>query len=122
MDNKQRGQIGEDLAVRHLQNQGYHILERNWRYSHAEVDIIAMDGEILVFIEVKTRSNTHFGQPEDFVSTKQADRLAKVANVYMEHIQHDWEIRFDIIAILHTDHTTAQINHIKGAFFPGISD
>ncbi len=120
MQKKLTGHTGEDLAADYLQTKGYQILERNWRYSRAEVDIIAMNEEILVFIEVKTRSYTWYGQPEEFVSTKQANLIANVANVYMESIGHDWEIRFDIIAvILHPD-SSHQIKHIEDAFFPGL--
>ena len=120
LNNKRTGTTGEDLATTYLITNGYRILDRNWRYSRAEVDIISKIDEILVFVEVKTRSYTWYGQPEEFVSPKQANLIARVANVYMERIGHEWEIRFDIISVvLHPD-GSHRIKHIKDAFFPGL--
>ena len=115
------GKLGEDLATAYLRNLGYAILETNWRFSRAEVDIIAKDGEILVFAEVKTRSSTYFGQPEEFVTPKKERFMAHAASVYMEEIGHDWEIRFDIISVILEKPNHPEINHFKDAFFPGIS-
>ncbi len=60
------GRKGEDLAAEYLSSKGYRILERNWRWSRAEADIIAMDGEVLVFVEVKTRTSDYFGSPDGY--------------------------------------------------------
>lgn len=114
---KKRGHWGEELAASYLKNLGYLILERNWRWSRAEADIIAMDGKILVFVEVKTRTNTHFGEPEEFVSEKKELLLHELASRYMESISHDWEIRFDIISILLIEPYGHEIKHIKDAWF-----
>ncbi len=116
----QTGQLGERLAVQLLESKGYQILETNWRFSRAEVDIIAKEGEILVFVEVKTRSTAYFGQPEEFVTPQKERLLADAAAVYMKDIQHTWEFRFDIIAILLLDPSHPQITHFQDAFFPGI--
>ncbi len=111
------GKRGEQLALNFLRNQGYQILETNWRYSRAEIDIIARKEGILVFVEVKTRTAAAFGPPEAFVSAKQERLIANAAAVYMEQIGHDWEIRFDIIGVLLSQSETS-IKHFEDAFFP----
>lgn len=118
MKNRKTGQLGEKITVDLLLSKGYHILEKNWRYSKAEVDIIAMDKDVLVFVEVKTRKSRGFGPPEDFVSEAQANLLALAANVYMEKIEHDWEIRFDVVAVVLKEGKDPEINHLEDAFFP----
>lgn len=115
----QTGERGEGLATAFLINKGYEILDRNWRHGHGEVDIIAMYKDILVFVEVKTRTANYFGQPASFVDSKKMDKLAKIASVYMEKIGHDWEIRFDIIGILLKSPQSADITHYEDAWFPG---
>ena len=114
------GRVGEELARRHLESKGYRILEANWRYSRAEVDIIAMDGPILVFVEVKTRATDAFGRPEDFVNRKKEKLLAMAAAAYMDSIGHDWEVRFDVISILYRHEADFEVQHLKDAFFPGL--
>ncbi len=110
------GNRGESLAENLLLDKGYKILERNWRFSRAEVDIIAKDGDVLVFVEVKTRSSEIFGKPEESVSTQKEILLKDAASVYMEQIGHEWEIRFDIISILIKGEGYS-IEHFKDAFF-----
>lgn len=116
--NKEIGRKGEETAQVYLANLGYSILEMNWRFKKAEIDIIAKDKETLVFIEVKTRSYSSFGDPEEFISDKQEALIIDAAQRYMEKIGHDWEIRFDIISIL-VDKTLEinKIDHFKDAFF-----
>ena len=114
--NIELGRRGEDLATIFLKKKGYHILERNWRFSKAEIDIITKDGEILVFVEVKTRSTAIFGEPEDSVSSKKEDLISDAAAVYMEQIGHGWEIRFDIISIILNEEGHS-IKHFEDAFF-----
>ena len=114
------GQKGEALARQFLEEKGYHILETNWRYRRAEIDLIAKDGEILVFVEVKTRSNVAFGRPEEFVSDRKEQFMVAAASAYMEATGHNWEIRFDIIAVVLPDHSTPKIQHFVDAFFPGL--
>jgi len=115
--NKELGQRAESLAANYLLERSYKILVRNWRFSHAEIDIIAQKDEILVFVEVKMRSYDYYGNPEDFVSEKQQGLIQEAASQYMEEIGYDWEIRFDIIAILWEDDQEAKIRHIEDAFF-----
>ncbi|MEM9886216.1 MAG: YraN family protein [Bacteroidota bacterium] len=116
--NKEIGERGEQIAVDFLEAKDYKILERNWRFSRAEVDIIAMDGEVLVFLEVKTRSYTFFGEPAAFVTEKKEALMIDAAHVYMEKIGHEWEIRFDIIGIVLPKQGETDIRHFEDAFFP----
>jgi len=114
---KERGDKGEDLAEEYLRTNGYTILERNWRWSRAEADIIAKEGDILVFIEVKTRTYPYLGQPEDFVNERKLLMLNDLANRYMESIGYDWEIRFDLIAIILHEPFGHEIKHLKDAWY-----
>jgi putative endonuclease len=91
------GQLGEDLALHHLQAQGYEILERNYRCPHGEVDIIARDQRRLAFVEVRARQGTAFGTPEETVTPKKQVRLATVARHYLQEkgsVDVDWGIDF----------------------------
>lgn len=115
------GQIGESLASDFLVKAGFIILETNWRFSRAEIDIIAKDRDVLVFVEVKTRSSTNFGKPESFVTFKKEKLLVDAASAYMEMIQYEWEIRFDVIGILLKKDKTPQISYYKDAFFPRLA-
>ena len=99
-NNSDIGKKGEKIAVEYLTSLGYSILERNWRYSKAEIDIIAKDKEILVFVEVKTRSSVLYGQPEEFISDYQQELIFRASQRYMEKINYNWEIRFDSISIV----------------------
>ncbi len=114
------GQRGENEAAAHIAQMGYTILERNWRIGKAEVDIIAKDGEVLVFIEVKAKTYTHFGAPEESVSTHKENLLIDAAGHYMELIGHEWEIRFDIISIIFDNKELPVIQHFKDAFYPSV--
>ena len=114
------GKKGEEIAVKYLKNKGYHILETNWRFRKAEIDIITKHNEVLIFIEVKTRSDNYFGRPESFVTDRKRELMADAASVYMEKINHDWEIRFDVISILYHNPAHQSIDHFKDAFFPGL--
>ncbi|MCB9296374.1 MAG: YraN family protein [Lewinellaceae bacterium] len=114
------GRTGETLARRYLEGQGYRILEANWRYRRSEIDLVAMDGPILVFVEVKTRGTDVFGKPEEFVTARKEKLMVDAAIAYMESIGHDWELRFDIIAILYRSETDYQLEHFPDAFFPGL--
>jgi len=111
------GSKGEEMAAQFLEQKGYRILERNWVYQHLEIDIIAYTGQTLVFIEVKTRSSSDFGMPEDFVLRLKQQRIARAAEFYRQQIDHQEEVRFDIIAILFSGNAS-QINHIEDAFWP----
>jgi putative endonuclease len=114
------GKLGEAAAVTYIERLGYQVQERNWRFSKAEIDIIAFDGEVLVFVEVKAKSYTHFGEPSDSISAYKENLIFDAANQYMKAINHEWEIRFDIISVLFDKDKNPTIAHYKDAFFPGI--
>ncbi len=114
------GKEGERIARTYLESQGYVIEEQNWRKGRAEIDIIAKEGDILVFVEVKTRSSEDFGRPELFISPRQAELLAAGAAAYMESIDYDWEIRFDVISIILSPNGSYELNHLKDTYFPGM--
>jgi putative endonuclease len=110
------GKQGELEAVRYLQEKGYEIMTRNYRYQHAEVDLIAKKGKLLIFVEVKTRTNLSFGNPEEFVSYTKAKLVMKAAENYI--FANDWlhDIRFDIVAVTLVGNEL-RIKHIEDAFF-----
>jgi putative endonuclease len=114
------GKLGEDLATAHLEENGYKILERNYVFQKAEIDIIAQKDSIVAIIEVKTRSSLDFGSPQDFVKQKKIQLLIKAVNAYINDREKDFgedlEIRFDIIAVHKTSETTA-IEHLTDAFY-----
>ncbi|URC13847.1 MULTISPECIES: YraN family protein [unclassified Flavobacterium] len=115
-EHNELGKKGEDLAVEYLEQNGYKILDRNWTFQKAEIDIIAEKESILAIIEVKTRSTLDFGLPQDFVKPKKIQLLVKAVNAYINDREMDIEVRFDIIAI-HKNKETFAIEHITDAFF-----
>ena len=110
------GKWGEDVAAAYLERQGYTIIERDWKSGHRDLDIIALDGDTVVFVEVKTRSNRMFTDPEMAVDYQKIRHLQQAANHYIKyrHINHD--IRFDIITVVGTMNDSPAIDHIKDAF------
>ena len=109
------GKKGEQIAIDYLIEKGYIILDKNWRYLKAEVDIIAKTENTLAVVEVKTRSSDYFGNPQDFVNPKKIQLMVSAINEYVISKDLDVEVRFDIIAILKTD-TEEKIEHLKDAF------
>lgn len=110
------GTIGEQLAVDYLLRNGYEILDRNFRFQKAEIDIIAQKEDTLAIVEVKTRNSAFFGDPQDFVTPSKIKLLVKAANEYVVSNNIDLETRFDIIAVLKNKHVE-QIEHFKNAFY-----
>lgn len=119
-EHNELGKKGEDLAVEYLLQNDYEILNRNWIYQKAEIDIIAKKDHFLAVIEVKTRSSLDYGSPQDFVKPKKIQLLIKAVNAYINDREKDFdddlEIRFDIIAIHKTEETFA-IEHLTDAFY-----
>lgn len=119
-EHNELGKLGENLAVEHLEKENYKILERNWVYKNAEVDIIAQKENILVVVEVKTRSSLDFGSPQDFVKPKKIQLLIKAVNAYINYREKDFEedinVRFDIVAI-HKNGESFAIEHLTDAFY-----
>jgi putative endonuclease len=104
------------LAVEFLKQNGYDILETNWTFQKAEIDIIAQKDSILAVIEVKTRSSIAFGLPQDFVKPKKIQLLVKAVNEFIVSNDLDVDVRFDIIAIYKEDNTY-KIEHFEDAFY-----
>lgn len=112
-----KGVKGEELAARFLKENGYTVLETNWRFKNLEADIIAVADGVMVVAEVKTRNSNFFGEPETFVNKQKQANLRKAANGYIQQKQLDLEVRFDIISvILAKNEEQVKINHIPDAF------
>ena len=109
------GKKGEGLAIDYLQDNDYVIIEKNYRFKKAEVDIIAQKENVLVAVEVKTRSSTYFGNPQDFVNPKKIKLLVMAIDNYVIEKDLDLEVRFDIIAVL-KNKDNYKIHHIENAF------
>ncbi|NLP57121.1 YraN family protein [Lutibacter sp. B1] len=109
------GKKGEEIAVEFLVKNGYKILEQNWRFQKAEVDIIALKNDVLAIVEVKTRSTNYFGNPQDFVNSKKIKLLVEAINEYIISKNLDVEVRFDIIAII-KNQNSFKIEHLEDAF------
>ena len=118
-ENQRMGKEGERIAVQLLKQQGYNVVCLNWRYKHLEIDIVARDGDRLVFVEVKTRADKNFGMPYEAVDWVKQGRLARAAERYIMLHRHTGEIRFDIVSVLYSaqqDRYDAEL--IKDAFWP----
>lgn len=115
-EHNELGKLGEELAVEFLKKSGYEILETNWTFQKAEIDIIAQKGTFLAVVEVKTRSSLEFGLPQEFVKPKKIQLLVKAINEYVTQKDIDAEVRFDIIAI-HKENNEFFIDHIEDAFY-----
>ncbi len=109
------GKKGEKIAVDYLIDKGYQILEKNWRYLKAEVDIIAKKENTVACIEVKTRSTNDFGNPQDFITPKKIKLLVMAMNEYIIRNDLDVETRFDIMGIT-KNHSGFEIEHLEDAF------
>lgn len=110
------GKRGEDLAARYLMKRRYRLLERNFSIGGSEVDIIALKGDTLCFVEVKTRRDTRYGLPEEYVDRRKIARVIRAARLYSTRPSHrEKRIRFDIIAVVITG-DGCRIEHLKNAF------
>ena len=110
------GRLGESLAVGYLLENNYVILERNWRFQKAEIDIIAKKEAQIIIVEVKTRTSNYFGDPQSFVSEEKIKLLLHAANQYLVSNNITLETRFDILAII-KNKSTQEISHLKDAFY-----
>lgn len=111
------GLMGETVAVEFLLSNGYAILERNWRFRHKEIDIVAKKNNMLVIVEVKTRSSAQIVMPHAAVNREKQRFLIEAANNYVMRNNLDIEVRFDVIAIWFEGNKRV-IDHIEDAFFP----
>ncbi|HJN63265.1 MAG TPA: YraN family protein [Flavobacteriales bacterium] len=114
-EHNKKGVEGEQIAQKYLSNLDYKILETNWRFQKAEVDIIAKNNDFLVFVEVKTRANNLFGEPQTFVTEKKQALFKSAAEGYLEQKDLDYEIRFDVISVI-LGTQKAKIEHFKDVF------
>ena len=109
------GQTGEQMAARFLTDLGYIILEHNYRRGHLEIDLIALDGDELVIVEVKSRAYDSILQPEEAVDHKKRQALIKLANEYVKNHNRRENVRFDIVSIVSNTNGT-EIRHLKNAY------
>ena len=115
--NQEVGRRGECAAARFLERRGFDILERNWKCNAGEADIIARDGQALVFVEVKTRTNVDMGFPEEAVDAAKRARYEKIAAYYLkDYPVVDIPVRFDVVALLVVGSDRALVKHHVNAF------
>lgn len=118
--NRQKGEQAEGLAVSYLESKGYTILDRNYYFEHAEVDIVALGDDYIVFVEVKSRKNNDFGRPEEAINSVKQTNVIKAAEAWLhERKMTGAFIRFDVIAITQENDSQApDIRHFHNAFQP----
>ena len=111
-----KGKAGEDLACKYLEACGYRIIERNYQYGHGEIDIVAMEGDELVFIEVKSRKSLEFGEPEFAFTKNKLSQVRKIASAYLvERDLRDRVCRVDAVAVLFQQEQKPKIRLYKNA-------
>jgi putative endonuclease len=117
---KRLGNQGEDIACTFLERSGVTILERNWRCQAGEADVIAREGDDLVFVEVKTRTSNSAGFPEDAVNREKRRRYEKIATEYLfSHNLPSARVRFDVMALLLSGDGKAFLRHHRDAYGEG---
>ncbi len=109
------GQRGEDLAAVYLQKKGYKIIQRNYKTQIGEIDIIARDRDVLVFIEVKTRESLEYGQPFESVNKNKRRKIANVAMLYLKRLKDIPPCRFDVVSVYY-EQGRAEFELIQDAF------
>ena len=114
---KQAGNEAEELAAAFLESKDWIILDRNYFFERAEVDIVATDRNYIIFVEVKMRSNTYFGQPEEYVTPAKEKNIKKAAEAWIyERKMETALVRFDVISIVQKGNSSPQIKHFEDAF------
>ena len=114
--NKNLGQAGEDFAAKFLESKGYKIIEKNFRIRFAEIDIIAELNDEIIFVEVKTRSNTRCGLPAEAVDLRKQKKIIQAASVFLQDDKFfDRPCRFDVIEI-YSSGKNFEVRHIENAF------
>ncbi|MCX6209605.1 MAG: YraN family protein [Bacteroidetes bacterium] len=111
------GNKGENVATEYLLQNGYTIIERNWRYKHWEIDIICSRNKKLHFVEVKTRTNKKFGNPEESINESKMNALKKGAEMYLLQNEQWTLIQFDVVAITMNKEIIEEIFFIEDVFF-----
>ncbi len=113
---KDLGNKGEDFAVNYLKKKGYRIIAKNYKTFIGEVDIIAKDGETIVFVEVKTRANNTYGYPFESVTRRKKQKMRNLALLYLKKLGDNPPVRFDVLSIMYGDTNKKEIEHIVDAF------
>lgn len=113
--NKVLGQEGELLAKDYLEKKGYVAREQNLRIGRIEIDLVVLKDDLLVFVEVKTRSSTYFGEPEEAVDEAKANRILEASSAYLEDIDWKGNVRYDIVSI--KTRPVLSIDHFEDAFY-----
>ena len=116
-ENLEKGKKGEDLAWEYLAGQGYRLLERNLHWGHLELDLVVENDDFIVFVEVKTRKNNLFGEPESFVTLQKQRNMIRAANGYVQKNGIRKEVRFDIVSVI-LDEGQGSVTHIQDSFKP----
>ena len=116
------GRKGEALAKTFLEGLGYEILDENWTHGKAEIDLVAYKDKVIIFAEVKTRTGNGFGEPEDFVDNRKQKLIAEAADEYIYLMDHQGEVRFDIISVLFDKNANYTLKHIEDAFWPSANN
>ncbi len=111
------GKEGEKAAIAYLLEHNYVIRHQNWRSGHLELDIIAAKDNMLIVVEVKTRRNTDFAEPEDAVNKTKIRRIVRATDTYLKMFQLDTPVRFDIITVV-GNVGNFEIEHLEEAFYP----
>lgn len=115
---RQIGDEGEELAVAYLESKGYTVLDRNYFFEHAEVDIVAAHDNGICFVEVKKRSSTKFGSPEEFITEEKMENIYKASEAWIYERKMDgYPVRYDVIAIVQQDNRAPDIKHFENAFW-----
>lgn len=109
------GKEGEEIAIKFLKKKGYRIIEKNYRTVFGEIDIIAKDKDVIVFLEVKTRVDETFGYPFEAVTRRKREKIKKVALFFLKRFKRELPARFDVLSI-NIEDGKKQIRHIKDAF------
>lgn len=111
------GRYGEDVAARHLTDAGLEIVDRNWRCSEGEIDIVARERDVIVICEVKTRSSVLFGLPAEAITLRKRERMRRLAYLWLkEHSPRTAEVRFDVVSVIRPDRGAAIVEHLRAAF------
>lgn len=114
------GSTGEQAACRFLNDSGYEILETNYRCPLGEIDIVARNDGLIIFVEVRTKTGTGYGSPRESITTAKGKRLKNLARYYMQqNYQREITSRIDLIAVMlnRADHAIDQLEHIPGILF-----
>jgi len=111
------GHYGERVAARHLEDNGLEVIECNWRCGQGEIDIVAREGGLIVFVEVKTRSSERFGVPAEAVHRVKRNRIRGLATIWLAQHPHPYgKLRFDVVSVLRQPAGPAHVVHHRDAF------